>query len=127
MVPIKKLQKEHADGRRDIFAVKHTVEKTRREMIFYVKGKAVLGNHYHTTFKEHVTLVSGACTLIMQKLDKKGRPVGPIRKENLKAPVLLTMPTHTAYAYVFHAPAILILRIWRSIYDERDINEYRLA
>ena len=127
MVRIKQLRKEHADGRRDIFAAKHVVEQTRREMIFYVKGRAVLGNHYHTTFKEHVTLVSGACTLIMQKVNKKGQPVGRIRKEKLKAPVLLTMPTYTAYAYVFDAPAILILRIWRSIYDERDINEYRLA
>lgn len=120
----KKLAKENSDYRRDIFAVKHDVDMTRREMLFYVKGKTVLGNHYHKTFMEHFLLVSGEATLLTQKIDENGKPTGEVEKRVISAPEIITMPSYTAYSFTFHGPGIMQARISKPDYDVKDINPY---
>ena len=123
---VRKFIKEDADDRRDIFAAIHTVPQTKRDMVFYVKRQAVLGNHYHKTFQENFLLVQGSATLRTQRVNKAGQPLGRRKQIQIQAPCVITMPTYTAYAFRFSGPGVMVCRITRRIYDEKDINEFFL-
>ena len=122
MIAVKKLLLENSDKRRDIYALKRPLEATQRVMVFAVKGREKLANHYHTTFDEHFMLISGSATLISHSVDTNGNFIGERSTQEIVAPCAFTMPAYTAYLFKFHWPALLVSQIKHREYDMKDVH-----
>tara|TARA_Y100000294_G_C8458030_1_gene297409 strand:- start:158 stop:547 length:390 start_codon:yes stop_codon:yes gene_type:complete len=92
------LKKNFRDKRGTIIDIFINQPKDHCTLVTFNKN-AVRGNHFHKKSTQYSFVISGKLKMLSAKVNKKGKPIGKIKKEIIKGNSLITHKPRHAHAF----------------------------